>query len=318
MAAGSKGVIYAALGGNAAIAAVKFVAAALTGSSAMFSEAIHSVVDTGNQMLLLLGISRSRRAPTEEHPFGFGLQLYFWAFVVAILIFGLGAGISAYEGVHKIMDPHPISNAWISYAVLAVALVIEGGVWIVAFREFRRNHAAGGGGWIRAVRRSKDPMVFTVLFEDSAAVLGLVAAMLGIFLSQALDMPMLDGVASLVIAGILATTAAFLAFECQSLLTGEGVAPEVRRSIREIAKQGAGVECLNGALTMHFGPSDVLVALSLDFDDRLGAADVENSVSEIEGRIRAAHPEVTRVFVEAQSFAAHSRTARLRETDPKA
>ena len=298
-------VIYAALAGNAVIAATKFAAGWFTGSSAMLSEAIHSTVDTGNQLLLLHGLRRSARPPSPDHPFGHGLQLYFWAFMVAILIFGLGAGLSILEGINKVRQPHVIENAWVNYAVLALALVFEGAVWIVAFREFRKTK--GSRGWLDAFRSSKDPAVFTVLLEDTAAMFGLLTAMVGIASSQALDMPVLDGVASIAIGVILAGTAAFLAHECQSLLTGEGVAPEVRESIRRLASAQAGVVRLNEALTMHFGPRDVLVALSLDFDDGLPAGKVEVVVTEIERQIKAAHPEVTRVFVEAQSFDAHRR-----------
>lgn len=301
----SKTVIYAALGGNLAVAATKFAAAAYTGSAAMLSEAIHSTVDSGNQLLLLLGIRRAARPATSRHPFGHGLQLYFWTFVVAVLIFGVGAGVSIVGGIDKIRTPHPIESAWVNYAVLGLALLFEGGVWIVALRAFRETK--GQRGWIEAVRQSKDPTVFTVLFEDTAAVLGLLVALLGIWLGQALDLPVLDGVASLVIGLILAGTAAFLAWECQSLLTGVGAAPEVQASIRAIAAAEPGVVRPNEALTMHFGPQDVLVALSLDFEDERTAAEVEAAVTRIERRIKAAHPEVTRVFVEAQGREAHRR-----------
>jgi cation diffusion facilitator family transporter len=302
----SKIVIYAALGGNLLVAATKFIAAALTGSAAMLSEAIHSTVDSGNQLLLLLGISRAARPANARHPFGHGLQLYFWTFVVAVLIFGVGAGVSLIEGVSKIRVPHPVEDPWINYTVLALALVFEGGVWIVALRAFQR--AKGALGWINAVRQSKDPTVFTVLFEDTAAMLGLLVALIGLALGQLLDMPVLDGVASLVIGVILTGTAAFLAFECQSLLTGEGVSPEVQASIQTIAAAEPAVARPNEILTMHFGPEDVLVALSLDFRDSGTAAEVEQAVTRIERRIKAAHPEVKRVFIEAQDRDAHSRS----------
>jgi cation diffusion facilitator family transporter len=304
---GSKTVIYAALGGNALIAVTKFGAAWFTGSSAMLSEGVHSLVDTGNQLLLLFGMKQAAKPATPEHPFGYGLRLYFWAFVVAILIFGLGAGLSIYEGIAKIREPHAMTNAWVNYLVLSLGLVFEGGVWIVAFRAFRKEK--GDGSWLQAVRASKDPTVFTVLFEDSAAMLGLLAALGGIFLSQALAMPVLDGVASVIIGLILASTAAFLAFECQSLLTGEGVAPATRASIKAIASGSTGIDRVNELLTMHFGPNDVLVALSLDFDDLMSASEVEATVSTIERSVKASHPEVTRVFIEAQSFEAHRRAA---------
>jgi cation diffusion facilitator family transporter len=302
----SKTVIYSALAGNLLVAATKFGAAAFTGSAAMLSEAIHSSVDTGNQLLLLLGIRRASRPATAAHPFGHGLQLYFWTFVVAVLIFGVGAGVSILEGIDKIRSPHPVENAWVNYVVLGLALVFEGAVWLVALRAFRNTKA--GRGWLEAVRESKDPTVFTVLFEDTAAMLGLLVALAGIWLSQALNRPVLDGVASLVIGTILAGTAAFLAWECQSLLTGEGVAPEVRASIQEIAMSEPAVVRPNDVLTMHFGPQDVLVAISLDFQDQRTAADVEGAVTRIKRRIKAAHPEVTRVFVEAQDRDAHTQS----------
>lgn len=310
----SKTVIYAALGGNLAVAATKFAAAAYTGSAAMLSEAIHSTVDSGNQLLLLLGIRRAALPATSRHQFGHGLQLYFWTFVVAVLIFGLGAGVSIVGGIDKIRTPHPIESPWVNYAVLGLALLFEGAVWIMALRAFRETK--GQLGWIEAVRQSKDPTVFTVLFEDTAAMLGLLVALLGIWLSQALDLPVLDGVASLVIGLILAGTAAFLAWECQSLLTGEGVAPEVQASIRAIATAEPGVVRPNEVLTMHFGPKDVLVALSLDFEDERTAVEVEATVTRIERRIKAAHPEVTRVFVEAQDREARRRAQPA--TDPPA
>ena len=211
----------------------KFVAAGFTGSAAMLSEAIHSTVDTGNQLLLLFGMRRAARPANARHPFGYGLQLYFWTFVVAVLIFGVGAGVSVVEGISKIRTPHPIESPWLNYLVLGLALLFEGAVWIVALRAFRETK--GSLGWLEAVQLSKDPTVFTVLFEDTAAMLGLLVALAGIALSQYLDMPILDGVASLMIGLILAGTATFLAWECQSLLTGEGVSPAVQASIHAIA-----------------------------------------------------------------------------------
>lgn len=299
----SKTVIYAALGGNLLIAATKFGAALFTGSAAMLSEAIHSTVDTGNQLLLLLGISRAARPATPRHPFGHGLQLYFWTFVVAVLIFGVGAGVSVIEGVDKIRNPHPVESVWVNYTVLGLALLFEGAVWLIAVNAFRASK--GSRSWLAAVQHSKDPTVFTVLFEDTAALLGLLVALLGIWLSQLLDMPVLDGVASLVIGVILIGTASFLAWECQSLLTGEGASAEVQAGIRAIAMSEPAVLRPNEVLTMHFGPQDVLVALSLDFHDERSAAEVEQAVSRIERRIKQAHPEVTRVFVEAQDREAH-------------
>lgn len=299
----SKLVIYAALGGNILVALTKFGAAFWTGSAAMLSEAIHSIVDCGNQLLLLFGMRQAAQPADALHPFGYGLQLYFWTFVVAVLIFGVGAGVSILEGINKIRHPHVVTDVWLVYLVLALGAVLEGASWLVALREFRSHK--GRRGWIEAVRHSKDPTVFTVLFEDSAALLGLLAALLGVWLSHALDLPVLDGVASVVIGVILAGTATFLAWECKSLLTGEGASNEVQAGIRSIVAAEPLVARTNEVLTMHFGPHDVLLALSLDFIDRCTAVDVEQAVSRIERRVRAAHPEVTRVFVEAQDRDAH-------------
>ncbi len=309
----SKTVIYAALAGNMLIAICKYGAAWFTGSAAMLSEAIHSTVDTGNQVLLLYGLKSAARPADPKHPFGYGLQLYFWVFVVAVLIFGVGAGLSLFHGIEKVRAPHAIENAYMSYIVLGLAMVFEGIVWVVAFREFRRTQ--GQMGWLSAMRRSKDPVVFTVLLEDTAAMFGLLVAMAGIALSQAFDLPILDGIASIVIGLILAGTAAFLAYEAQSLLTGESIDPEVRDDIRAIGASEPGVVGINEVLTMHFGPREVLVTLSLAFEDHISAVAVEEAVSAIERRIRVAHPKVSRVFVEAQSLAAHKNAIQDRIRD---
>ncbi len=301
----SRSVIFAALGGNAAIALTKFAAAFFTGSAAMMSEAIHSVVDTGNQLLLLFGLRRSARAPDESHPFGYGLQLYFYTFVVAVMIFGVGAVISFLHGLEKVRNPHPVENAWVNYVVLGLGILFEGAVWIFALRAFNRERA--GRPWIGAVRASKDPTVFTVLFEDTAALLGLVAALLGVALSQALDAPVIDGYASILIGAILALTAAFLAYESQSLLTGESARKEIREGICRIAGEEPGVAGLNQAKTMHFGPNNVFVALSLHFEGALAATEVEGVVTRIERKIKTAYVEVDQVFIEAQSFDADRR-----------
>jgi cation diffusion facilitator family transporter len=297
--------ILAALAGNLAIAIAKYVAAGVTGSSAMLSEAIHSTVDTGNELLLLYGLRRARRPADPEHPFGHGLQLYFWTFVVAVMIFGLGAVVAFIEGLHKLGDPHPVEHVYVNYIVLGVSMLFEIGSWTVAFREFRR--AQGGRSWLAAARRSKDPTVFTVLFEDTAALLGLIAAFVGVALADVLDRPIFDGLASLAIGVILVVTAAFLAYESQSLLTGEAAQPETRSAIARVASETPGVVGINEILTMHFGPRDLLVALSLDFDDAISAARVEAAVALLEGRLKTEFPEVARVFVEAKGFDEHQR-----------
>jgi cation diffusion facilitator family transporter len=308
-------VIVAALVGNLAIAVAKFTAAGITGSSAMLSEAIHSLVDTGNQWLLLYGIRRSRRPPDASHPFGYGMEIYFWTFVVAMLVFALGAGLSIYEGYRHILDPRPLANPAINYAVLGVAALFEAAAWRIAFKEFNRRR--GHVGLLAAVLRSKDPTVFTVLFEDSAALLGLVVAGAGVFLSRALESPLLDGVASVLIGLILAGTAWLLAYESKGLLIGEAAHPETVRAIRRMLDDDERVVRLNEVLTMHLGPRDVLLNLSLDFRDDLSAGDVERFISEMEERIKENHPEVNRVFIEAQSWRAHL-AARRRDREAAA
>jgi cation diffusion facilitator family transporter len=309
-------VILAALVGNLAIAVAKFTAAGITGSSAMTSEAIHSLVDTGNQWLLLYGIRRSRRPPDASHPFGYGMEIYFWTFVVAMLVFALGAGLSIYQGYKHILHPRPLADPTINYVVLGVAALFEAAAWRIAYKEFNRRR--GRVGLLAAVLRSKDPTVFTVLFEDSAALLGLGAAGAGVFLSRALDLPVLDGVASVLIGLILAGTAWLLAYESKGLLIGEAAQPETVRAIRRMLDGDERVVRLNEVLTMHLGPRDVLLNLSLDFRDDLSAGDVERFISEMEERIKENHPEVNRVFIEAQSWRAHLAARRRDRTAAEA
>lgn len=299
--------IIAALVGNALVAITKFGAAFVTGSSAMFSEAVHSVVDTGNQLLLLYGLRRAARPPDGRHPFGYGKELYFWTFVVAILIFGLGAGISFYEGLHKIQDPQPISKPMVNYVVLGLAILFELAACSIAYREFRKT--MGSRGFLAEIRRSKDPALFTVLFEDSAAILGLLVASLGIYLSDALQMPMLDGLASVGIGVILTATAAMLAYECKGLLTGEAAHPEVVAEITLALAADPGVIVVNELLTLHFGAKDVLLNVSLDFAGDLTANDVEEAVNRLEATIKHTHPEFTRIFIEAQNRKGHAAAA---------
>ena len=259
----------------------------------------------------MYGLRRAQRPPDEAHPYGYGMELYFWTFVVAILIFGLGAGVSVYEGVQGLLHPHAITNPAISYVVLAVAMVFEAGAWTIAFREFRKQK--GRAGYIESIRRSKDPTVFTVLLEDSAAMLGLVFAFIGILAGQLLEMPALDGVAAICIGAILALVAALLAYEAKGLLIGEAANQEVIHGIKKIVEEESGILHLNEILTMHFGPRDVLLNLSLDFSDKLTSREVEESISRMELRVKETHPEVTRVFIEAQGSRA-SKNATRHET----
>ncbi|MGD1878281.1 MAG: cation diffusion facilitator family transporter [Kiloniellaceae bacterium] len=309
MAAGSKKVIIAALAGNAMIAFTKFAAAAFTGSSAMFSAGIHSAVDTGNQALLLYGLKRAARPADDRHPFGYGREIYFWAFVVAILIFAVGAGVSFYEGVMKLRDPHPISDAYVNYLVLGTAMVFEAGAWWVAYREFRAARSKHDG-YLQAIQASKDPSIFTVLLEDTAAMMGLVVAFAGILLGELLGMPALDGVASMIIGGILALAAILLAYETKGLLIGEGADPLLADRLKGIVQSHRAVFRINELLTLHQGPLDLLVTVSIDFHPQLDANDVEEAISELERRMKQADPVVRRVFIEAQSWRSHNADAR--------
>ena len=309
MAAGSasRKVIYAALAGNLAIAFTKFAAAWWTGSSAMLSEGVHSAVDTSNQLLLLYGIHRASLPADEDHPLGYGRELYFWSFIVALLIFALGAGVSFYEGIAHIQAPTHITNPLVNYLVLALSAVFEGSSFAIALREFNRTR--GGLGYVEAVTVSKDPTSFLVLFEDSAALTGLGIAFAGTFAAEQLEMPVLDGVASIGIGAILAITAAFLARESKGLLIGEGARGRTQRSIREIAGQCGGVEQVNDLVTVHLAPEQVVAALSLEFRDPLTTPDIEKAVATIEKHIRERHPEVTSVFIKPQSSVTRSQRA---------
>src|SRR5713101_4994643 len=246
-AASTNRVVYAALLGNILVTATKFGAAALTGSSAMLSESVHSLIDTGNEVLLLHGLRRAAKPPDEEHPFGHGREVYFWSFVVALLVFAVGAGVSFYEGIQHVLNPTPIQRPFVNYVVIALALVFEGASWRVAYREFRV--AKGDDSIIEAARRSKDPTTFMVLFEDSAAVVGLLIALAGTAAAEALDLPVLDGVASIAIGVLLGLVAAFLARESKGLLIGEPAQSEVVGHICSIARAHPGVERSNGLFT---------------------------------------------------------------------
>ena len=300
--AASTKVIVAALVGNTLIAVTKFIAAVITGSSAMLSEGIHSLVDTGNQVLLLHGLARSRKPPDEDFPFGHGKELYFWSFVVAILIFAVGSGISLYEGIQHLITPHPLERPEVSYLVLGVAMIFEGAAWYFAFTEF--NRARGRWGYLEAVRRGKDPSMFVVLFEDSAAMLGLLAAFLGILAGQITGDPRFDGAASVVIGCILGGTAIWLAYETKGLLIGESANREVVRAIRELTASRESVEHVNEVLTMHMGPDFILVNLSVEFRDSITAVDLEREIAAIDRSIKEAVPHVKRVFVEAEAWRA--------------
>jgi cation diffusion facilitator family transporter len=299
MSGSSNKVIFAALVGNSLVALTKFVAAAFTGSSAMLSEGIHSLVDTGNQVLLLYGIRQARHPADDQFPFGHGKEIYFWSFVVAILVFALGAGISIYEGIQHLRHPVAVENPLINYVVLGLAMIFEGSAWLFAFKEF--SSTKGKWTYFQAVRRGKDPTTFVVLFEDSAAMLGLLVAFAGIGLAQWTGILYFDGLASIIIGLLLAATAVWLAYETKGLLIGESANRWIVEGVRELAAGSEFVEHVNEVLTMHVGPEYILVNISLDFRDDVPAGTVERVVAALDGEIKASYVNVRRVFVEARS-----------------
>ena len=310
---GGKKVILWAMAANGGISICKFGAAAFTGSAAMLSEAIHSLVDTGNQLLLLLGLKMSSKPADKTHPFGYGLAMYFWSFVVAVLIFGLGATVALYEGFEKLHDPQAVKNAWVIYLVLGGAFLMEGKSWWEAKKEFIIQ--CEGRPWVSEIRGSKDPTVFAILFEDTAAMAGLLIAFVGVALSQIFNAPIIDAWASIIIGLVLAATSVFLCYETYSLLTGESVSELVRGEIEGVVKATQGITGINELSAVHFGPHDVLLALSLDFDDHLTAAQVENIVGQLELDIKAKSHEVKRVFIEAQSLRSHRANAAVLDAE---
>jgi cation diffusion facilitator family transporter len=290
------------LGANILIAATKFVAALVTGSSAIFSEGIHSLVDTSNELLLLYGRRRARLPADGQFPFGHGKEVYFWSFVVAILVFAVGAGLSIFEGIDHLLNPRPVLHAYVNYTIIGLSAIFEGSSWNLARRELARRK--GKRGYLAAIHRAKDPTVFAVVLEDSAALLGLCAAALGIFLSQLSGSPVFDAAASVVIGLILAATAGVLAAETKSLLIGESANPEIVQGIRDLARSTEGIDHVNEILTMHMGPDFILVNLSVNFVDAARADDIERIVSGLDRRIKEAFPRVKRIFVEAEAWRA--------------
>lgn len=298
MAAESKKVIFAALAGNTLIAITKFIAAAVTGSSAMLSEGIHSLVDTGNQFLLLYGLNRSRKPADELFPFGYGKEVYFWSFIVAILIFALGGGVSLYEGASHLRHPQVITQPSINYIVLALALSFEGASWLFALREFSK--VKGKWTYIEAIQRAKDPSMFVVLFEDSAALLGLLLAFAGVALSQVTGIAYFDGVASILIGLILLGTAVWLAYETKGLLIGESANRYIVRGIRDILTTNELIETVNEILTMHMGPDYILANISVEFKDSCRTGEIEEAIATIDRSIKAHYPQIKRIFIEVE------------------
>ncbi|WP_395942927.1 cation diffusion facilitator family transporter [Brevundimonas sp.] len=294
-------VLFAALFANLGIAVAKFVAAAITGSSSMLTEGVHSLVDSGNQILLLYGQHRAKRPADALHPFGYGRELYFWAFVVAILIFAVGAGVSVYEGWLHLRDPEPLRDPTLNYVVLAIAALLEGTSWVIAVREFDAKRQ--GASWWRALRRSKDPAGFIVLFEDSAALLGLAVAGVGVFASHALGDPRIDGLASIVIGLILGVVALLLAREAKGLLIGESADPVLIADIWDRVAARPQITAVNHVRTIHTAPDAVFVAVSADFDDALTLGAAETLIETIETELKAAHPQLTSIYIRPEKQA---------------
>jgi len=298
----SKLVVYAALTANLLIALTKLGAAWWTGSSAMLSESVHSFVDTGNQALLLYGIHRATKPPDESHPLGYGRELYFWSFIVALLMFTIGAGVTFFEGVMHIREPEPIVDPAVNFVVLGLSAVFEGATWLYALHEFRKT--AASGNLLKAARRSKDPPTFMVLFEDSAALIGLFIAFVGTLAAGYFNAPVLDGVASIAISLLLALIAIVLAIETKALLIGEPASLRTRELIVATAQETAGVERANLLFTVHLSPHQIVAALSLQFSDALTTPELEERVREVERAIREAAPDVSSVFIRPQQLAA--------------
>ncbi|MEH1985966.1 cation diffusion facilitator family transporter [Nostoc sp.] len=294
--------IFAAMGANLAIAITKFIAASITGSSAMISEGIHSVVDTGDQLVLLLGIRRSQKPADDSHPFGYGQELYFWTFIVAILIFALGGGMSIYEGITHLIKPSPLENPMWNYIVLGMAILLEGFSWTVALKEFLPTK--GKQNFWQAIKNSKDPTVFTILFEDTAAILGLFVALIGIFLGHLFNNVYLDGIASIIIGIILAIVAVVLARESKGLLLGESANPQTIINIRSLCKTEPGVQEVVRVLTMQLAPQEVLLNLEIQFSKNLTGEEIALTVESLEVKIRQKHPEIKQIFIEAKSLTA--------------
>ena len=297
--------LVVALVANLGIAASKFVAAAVTGSSAMLTEGVHSVVDSTNQLLLMWGRRASRRPSDRLHPFGYGREIYFWSFVVAVLVFSLGAGVSVYEGIIHIMRPEPAVSPLIAYAVLLVAFLLEGWSTLEAYQDF--NKARGNLGWFHAVIQSKDPPAFIVLLENGAAMAGIIAAAAGLLLAQLTHDPFYDGAASVVIGTNLAFTAALLAYESKGLLIGEAANPELVNNLHDLACTMPGVVGVGDVLTVHSSPDQITVMMNVDFNDDIRASDVEDVVCRIEAEARERWPHVQRLFVRPMQGAADKR-----------
>ena len=296
MAAESRTAIYASIGANVAIAITKFIVGAMAHSTAMLAEGVHSLVNCFDGGLLLLGQRRSRRPANDAHPFGYGREVYFWSLIVAILFFALGSGVTIYEGVRHVIEPGPLGDPTWSYVVIVFSALFDGGSFVVGLRQFRR-HMRAPGYW-RAVRRSKDPSLFSVVLEDAADLVGLTIAFVGVFLSHQLKMPVLDGIASIAIGVVLGAIATILLVETHGLLVGEAASPELIDAIQRTVLEEEGVRAASRPASLHVGPRDIVVALQVEFEHTLTAEQVADSAAALDERLRARYPAIQRVFVQ--------------------
>ncbi len=295
MASGSNVAIYGAIGANILIATAKFIGASITGSSAMMAEGIHSLVDTGNGLLLLLGIKRSKQKPDKMHPFGYGKEVYFWSFVVSMLIFAVGGGFAIYEGIQALQNPSIADDPTINYIVLGAAMVFEGSALFIALKTFNKART-GSRNLIKNIVKSKDAATFAVIIEDSAALVGLTIALLGVFLSQQLQNPYMDGIASVIIGLVLLLVAIFLARESKGLLLGESANEDVLASVDEILKNNDLVDTWNLPQTMHFGPDHIFMAVEIDLVGGLDHDDAEKTLEELRNQIKQKQPMINRIY----------------------
>lgn len=300
----SKLPIYSAIAANLAISVAKFFAAGISGSSAMVSEGIHSLVDTGNGCLLLVGIHRSKKPADALHPFGHGKELYFWSLVVAILIFSIGGGMAFYKGIVHLNDPVPLSDPFWSYIVLGLAFIFEATVLFIALKHFQEFK--GDRSYWQAIKLSKDPASFAVILEDLAALLGVIIAAAGIFLSHYFNDPVYDSYAAILIGIVLGLIAVFLAYECKGLLIGEGTDPQMTQSIVDLIIADPAVRTAKPPLTMYFGPHEVFLALDIRFNNDQSSKELEDAITRLEKNIRTKHPVVKRIFIEANAIADHN------------
>ena len=292
---GTTGVVLAALSANLAIAAVKLAAALFTGSAAMLAEGVHSLVDTGNQGLLLIGIRRSKRPADDKHPFGYGREIYFWAFVVAVMLFTAGGIVAITEGVTRLSNHKGIEHPMTNLVIIGVAVLLEGTSFSVALREFRAG--AGDCPWWRAIEEEKDPTLYIVLLEDSAALAGLVVAFIGLTAAWATGITAFDAGASIAIGLILFATALYAAHKTRTLLIGESAAPKVVAEVRRLIAATPGTVGIARVSTIHYGPHDISLTALVDFDDTVPAGEVERALAATRTRIQAANPDIKRVYL---------------------